>query len=171
MNKFFIILILLFPSMQAVAKDIKESLYQDKASYSSFLDLGKAYCLDDLIKKTKAYRIRNKSESLYSKHFDTLYFLQSPLAYRYRDSGMKKVFTDYQRKHLDLLIKKYREREEYFNINRSPLLICNKLFAENPATKKLYRDFLYHPDYYLKDSHPESVKQIEATIGKWTDNP
>lgn len=171
MNKFFILPILLLSSIQVVAADIKDSLYKDKASYFSFLDLGKAYCLDNLVQRTKVYKIRNQDRSLYSKHFDALYALQSPLAYHYRDDGMKKVFADYQSKNLDLIIKKYREREEYFNINRSPFLICSKLFAENAETKKLYRDFLYHPNFYLKNSHPESVKRMEATIGKWTDNP
>ncbi|MDO4908183.1 MAG: hypothetical protein Q3970_10460 [Neisseria sp.] len=126
--------------------------------------------MEELFKKTNNYKL-SKGNGLYKRHFNTLYGLQSPLAYHYLDKDMKKAFAGYQSKHLDNLIKKYKEREEYFNINRSPFLICSKLFAENAETKKLYRDFLYHPGYYLKDSHPESVRRMEATIGKWTDNP
>ncbi|WP_159068616.1 hypothetical protein [Neisseria wadsworthii] len=96
--------------------------------------------------------------------------LQLPITDIYRDTDMKKVFAAYQKQHIGALIGKYREREEYFNINRSPFLICGKLFTESEATKKLYRDFLYAPGYRL-NLHPESVKRLEERVGRWHDNP
>ena len=171
MNKnlaFFIALFLL--STQSVYADIRQKLANDAESYRAFLDLGKTYCLDTLVQQTKMYRIQKKDTDLFAKHFDALYFLQSALAYIYRDTDMKKVFAAYQKQHIGALIGKYREREEYFNINRSPFLICGKLFAESEATKKLYRDFLYVPGHRL-NLHPESVKQLEEKVGRWHDNP
>ena len=170
MKKNLILAFLLLFCTKFVSAEIKNELYNDKASYRAFLDLGKTYCLDTLMKQTKMYRIQKKDTDLFAKHFDTLYFLQSALAYIYRDTDMKKVFAAYQKQHIGALIGKYRGREEYFNINRSPFLICGKLFAESETTKKLYRDFLYAPGHRL-NLHPESVKQLEERVGRWHDNP
>lgn len=171
MNKnltFFSLLLLI--GLQPAYADIRQKLEKDSASYQVFLDLGKTSCMADLFKTTKTYRPTKESD-IYQNHFNTLAALQSPLTESYRDTSMKKTFSAYQKQNIGLLIKKYREREEYFNINRSPFLICSKLFAANAATKKLYRDFLYTPGYLIKDPHPESAKRLEAKIGRWTDNP
>lgn len=170
MNKnltFFSLLLLI--GTQPVYADIRQKLEKDNASYQAFLDLGKTSCMADLFQATKTYR-QVKQEGLYESHFNTLADLQSPLTENYRKSDLKKAFSTYQKKNIGLLIKKYREREEYFNINRSPFLICSKLFTANPCTQKLYRDFLYTQGYLLKP-HPEYLRYIEAKIGRWTDNP
>ena len=162
---------LLLSGIQSVHADIRQKLADDTESYRAFLDLGKTSCMEDLFKQTKLYRKTKANEDgLYRRHFNTLAALQLPITDIYRDTDMKKVFAAYQKQHIGALIRKYREREEYFNINRSPFLICGKLFAESEATKKLYRDFLYAPGHRL-NLHPESVKQLEERVGRWHDNP
>ncbi len=170
MKKTTVFLLVLFSiGFQSAHADIRKKLEQDAESYKAFLDLGKTSCMSDLFKQTKLYR-QTQEENLFKRHFSTLAALQLPLTDSYRDTDMKKTFASYQKQNIAFLIKKYREREEYFNINRSPFLICNKLFAENADTAELYRSFLYTPGY-LSKLHPESFKQLETKIGKWTDNP
>lgn len=170
MKKTAVFLFALFAlGFQSAHADIRKKLEQDAESYKAFLDLGKTSCMSDLFKQTGLYR-QTRGESLFKRHFNTLSALQLPLADSYRDTDMKKTFAAYQKQNLNLLIKRYREREEYFNINRSPFLICSKLFEENAETEKLYRSFLYAPGHLLS-LHPESFKRMEKAIGAWHGNP
>lgn len=153
--------------------EVRESLYHSGQSYQNFLSLGQAYCLDTLIQQTKLYQRKNRKETLFSRHFGTLAVLHSPLVTQYYERDFKKTFAAYQRERVGMMVKRYREREEYFNINRSPLLICSKLFSENTETKKLYRDFLFYPGHLIPapSNVPDWHQKKEKTIETWTDNP
>lgn len=152
------------------AISIREKLAADTTSYHTFLDLGKASCMSDLFKRTKSYR-KLKEWDLYRLHFVTLYDLQSPLARNFLDNDMKKAFSRHQEQHLEPLIQQYRTREEYFNIHRSPLLICSKLFAENETTKRLYLDFVGDTQNPIQENHPAAMKHWAERIGQWRSDP
>lgn len=163
-------LIIMFPMLAAYAQaestGFISKMEQDKQSYQTFLELGQAACMTELFRQTKLYR-QNQSSNLYSLHFSTLYALQSPLAYNFSGEKMKKTFDRYRQQNIEPLIQQYRQREEYFNIRRSPMLICSRLFSENASTRQLYSNF-------LKDSvrPPNRIPEyMQERIGKWSSEP
>lgn len=169
MKKFYISIFCFFPCIAACAQNIsiQDTFYQDNISYKQFLDLGKANCMDILIVNNKMYmKPKNNRNNLFAGHFNTISALQSMLPYFYRASDIKKALTDYQTQNIGKVIKKFREREEYFNINRSPLLICGRLFAESADTKKLYRDFIYSPKNLIPYPDKDFVETYRTYFNK-----
>lgn len=149
--KNFLLFPLLFPMLLFAASDksVQEKFYDDNISYKQFLDLGKCSCLDNLIV--------NKKFDLFDSHFRTLNALNSLIPYFYRKIDIKKVVSDYQDRKINYVIKKYKLKDEYFNKNRSPFFICNKIFSSDNETKKLYKDFIYNKEFFIDNKEYENL--------------
>lgn len=147
---------------------IRNRFLQDNISYKQFIDLGKANCLDTTPSKTITYISKNKQrESVFTNHFKTISSLHSILPYFFRAQTIQKSVSAYQKERIGKLIEEYRKRDEYFNIHRSPLLICSKIFSENEHTKKLYEQFIRNPENMIAYSDP----QFLHTYGAYFDRP
>lgn len=155
MKKFTVLFFLSVFSTQIAAYDlqtIRSRFLQDDISYRQFLDLGKADCLDNVPEPTQTRSARNKRqrENLFANHFNTISALHSMIPYFYHSATVRKAVAHYRQQNIGKLIAEHQEREEYFNIRRSPLLICRKLFSDNAQTKQLYADFIGREDNMIR---------------------
>lgn len=146
-------------------KTIQDKIFEDSTYYKQFLDLGKCSCMDILIKKTSIYAIQSsgKDNSLFSRHFYTLYDMNYPIPVFYKIENIKNTFINYQNENIDEVLSKYKEKDELIKLNyHSPFLFCDKLFEENTKTKSLYKSFIYNKDNYIKNKSNEE-KYLKST--------
>ncbi|AZA84432.1 hypothetical protein C1637_06205 [Chryseobacterium lactis] len=159
--RYFIIALLVSVGLysQGTLNAVQQKLLNDNAAYQQFMDLGKCQCMDILIQKTKIYRVQSigKNNSLFNRHYYTLYDLGYALPTFYKIEAVKSTIIDFQNKNMANVITFYQDKDEHIKEDySSPFLLCNKLFESENMTIEMYKKLINDSKAYMHNIQNEN---------------